>query len=174
MCLLAVVIYIFLSRSLTLQSSYYGSHIREAPAVGHHHHHQQQQQSASISTIHHTQATSEILSLTRQDSPDSGFGNGEPQNSPLNPQNSPLVAQQQSPVVVSQQNSPIMAQQHSPMMAQQNSPLMAQQNSPLGSEPQQPLQSLQSAISTCSLSKCSYPTPLAKKLRSLSISLLTD
>ena len=159
-----------LSLSLTLQSNYYDSHIREAPAA---HHQQQQPSSASISTIHHTQvqSTSEVLALTRQDSPDSGFGNGEPQNSPLNPQNSPMVAQQQSPpAVVSQQNSPLMTQQHSPMMAQQGSPQM--QNSPLGSEPQQPLQSLQSAISTCSLSKYSYPIIYPWEIKSLSIHLL--
>ena len=92
-------------------------------------HHRHQQQSASISTIHHSQATSDALSLTRQDSPatDGGFGNGDPQNSSLIPQNSPLMAHQQTSVVVSQQKSPV----------------MARQSSPLVSKPQQPLQSLQ-------------------------------
>ena len=116
---------------LPLQSNYYGgqSQIRGAPpSVSHHH------QSSSLSTIHHTQATSEALSLTRQDSPDSGFGNGDPQNSPLNSQSSPLVVQQHSPLAVTQQNSPLMAQQHSPLMQQTSSPLGcdSQQQLPLG------------------------------------------
>lgn len=123
--------------SSSLQS-YYGSQLREAPPTLPHHH------QSSISAIHSAVQGATDLTLVRQDSPDSGFGNGDHQNSPLNSQNSPLVAQQHSPVAVSQQ--------HSPLATQQNSPLMSQQNSPLGSDHQQ-MQGLHSAISTCSLSK---------------------
>lgn len=105
-----------------LQSNYFGSQsqVRETSTMS-----MSQQHHPSSTTIHHT---TDVLSLTRQDSPDSGFGTCEPQNSP---QNSPLVAQQHSPLAGIQQNSPIMAQQHSPLM-QQNS-------SPLGCDPQQQL-----------------------------------